>query len=880
MPRTIEPKLSHKRARCSTPLRAGGEAAGAGDAAAPCYENLVRENRRLAAELAQARQNRALTFVTSVHSSSASPGAADAGGHAQVQTSSTSPGPCTPPPWHAAPRVPTVSGVEPRSPSPSNTAPGDPAPSSDAAGGPVLHAPAAPGIQAAHAASAGLRVPADGRVAPSSEDESLAAAGLLCERRLEGRPPSGKERMRVSAGDGRIAPSSEDERLAAAGWLSDRRLEGPSPSGREGRMRVPAGDGRVAPSSEDESLAAAGLLCERRLEGPSPSGKEGRMRVQHDPYVTVLTRDDVEHGCWCPAAEYAALEREVSLDEPATQPAFHPPAEHVLPGPVSCAAADQLSDARLASPRSLHLFGAAAPPAAPRADSSCFGLATPSDAGDGGETPEHRWRLRARAVVRYLTSSFSPERGFQHDDAKTDAMAPQNVSRRVDEAVSELAARQPPADEDPANPASEAAEPRRHETGAARTPPLPKCALRQSSDHPAEPAPAAATTCGQWLQAEVMLLAERACHLNRSGRRSGQDGSASAKGQQAAGGPCASPSGAGDETDVHQFLSSFPPPLPGADCGGRVGSGAADEGRMPSRSGAVVTVVGPVYIFGDVHGDFEDLLFFLDKVLVLRDPDLTPFTLLFLGDYVDRGRYGVEVAALLLALHVWSPRSIVLLRGNHDDPTINGNVAEYHASSFRYQCYVFAEKSREKGDTLLIAVNRFFKTLPLAAVVDGALFCSHGGIPRWFGSGEDDRMAVLTDPSFPHFPVVYADPKLGSIPQGRLSAREKQLLYAWDLMWSDPLASAADAASHDRGFRPNPRGGATVTYDTAAVRTFLNRHGFQLLVRGHQEKLSGCRLSHEGLVLTVFSTSGYCGHTNNAAVVLYANGTLRYITKS
>jgi hypothetical protein len=86
----------------------------------------------------------------------------------------------------------------------------------------------------------------------------------------------------------------------------------------------------------------------------------------------------------------------------------------------------------------------------------------------------------------------------------------------------------------------------------------------------------------------------------------------------------------------------------------------------------VLKVESPVKVFGDIHGQYQDLMRFFD---LWGEPsekgDIESYDYLFLGDYVDRGSHSLETICLLMALKIKYPTKIHLLRGNHEDKWIN-----------------------------------------------------------------------------------------------------------------------------------------------------------------------------------------------------------------
>ncbi|XP_048411737.2 serine/threonine-protein phosphatase 4 catalytic subunit isoform X2 [Stegostoma tigrinum] len=159
----------------------------------------------------------------------------------------------------------------------------------------------------------------------------------------------------------------------------------------------------------------------------------------------------------------------------------------------------------------------------------------------------------------------------------------------------------------------------------------------------------------------------------------------------------------------------------------------------------VQQVDSPVTVCGDIHGQFYDL-----KELFKVGGDIPETNYLFMGDFVDRGFYSVETFLLLLALKVRYPDRITLIRGNHESRQIT-------------QVYGFYDECLRKYGSITVwrYCTEIFDYLSLSAVVDGKIFCVHGGL----------------------------SPSIQTLDQIRTIDRKQEVPHdgpMCDLLWSDP----------------------------------------------------------------------------------------------
>ena len=141
--------------------------------------------------------------------------------------------------------------------------------------------------------------------------------------------------------------------------------------------------------------------------------------------------------------------------------------------------------------------------------------------------------------------------------------------------------------------------------------------------------------------------------------------------------------------------------------------------RHVNPSSEIITI-------GDIHGSVHSVLrhfirlkkqgYISDDLKITR-PNIY---FVFLGDYSDKGRYGIETWYLLMLLKMQNPENVFMLKGNHETFDV-----------FK-QCEFSAELKIKYDTEIQVRILKLFETLPSAIFFSSnnksIMFC-HGGLP-------------------------------------------------------------------------------------------------------------------------------------------------------
>jgi hypothetical protein len=233
-------------------------------------------------------------------------------------------------------------------------------------------------------------------------------------------------------------------------------------------------------------------------------------------------------------------------------------------------------------------------------------------------------------------------------------------------------------------------------------------------------------------------------------------------------------------------------------------------------------------VLGDLHGCYSCLKaallqadFFAKVQAHHDDPARAPeMKLVFLGDYIDRGRFsysGILRTAMQLFLAV--PDHVHLLRGNHE------YYVEYKGKTLApvRPAEAYTSIADVAPKEVFSTYMRLFESLPNTLFFDRTLFV-HAGIPR--------------------------EATLAERWKGLASLNDQEIRF--QMLWSDP--SEAEVIP-DELQKENAR----FPFGRRQFRAFMSRLGATTMIRGHERVVEGFKEIYdapEARLISLFSAGG------------------------
>ncbi|MCK8060131.1 MULTISPECIES: metallophosphoesterase family protein [unclassified Fusibacter] len=292
---------------------------------------------------------------------------------------------------------------------------------------------------------------------------------------------------------------------------------------------------------------------------------------------------------------------------------------------------------------------------------------------------------------------------------------------------------------------------------------------------------------------------------------------------------------------------------------------------MPDVEDTIETVM-----IGDIHSDPISCKAILKACDFFKKvADRTPIRLIFMGDYVDRGKAHLEMMDWIFALKYVFPEHVYLLRGNHDGGYIENNgtvktpyrIPDHENPNDYFPPFI---RSLEKENPSILSpilsdYLAFFESLATIAVFkknEKVYMACHAGIARpllekehWFDY--IDSLSKLTDVSI-------------------LDHVDRSIVQ--NIYWSDPREGDIELNWDSGRFK----------YNREHFEAYSAYLGIDVLFRGHEAEKEGVKEFFGGRVITVFSsgdsmnygknvTTAYLGITPKIALVTHQGVTYKQL---
>jgi len=232
--------------------------------------------------------------------------------------------------------------------------------------------------------------------------------------------------------------------------------------------------------------------------------------------------------------------------------------------------------------------------------------------------------------------------------------------------------------------------------------------------------------------------------------------------------------------------------------------------RLRKESNLMRIDRGKTLFVGDTHGNF---MVTKAAMKIFKDGDFDG--IVFMGDYVDRGSQQLDNVNCIMGLKLAKPEGVFLLRGNHEALSTNFRYGFWESVTCKY------------SESLYKLYNHVFSYLPLAAITWDGVFVVHGGIAKGLESVD----------------------QIDGLPRGEIEPNDD---IVPQLLWNDPAEWVDDFAFNDQ------RGGFYY-YGRDVFLKFLDENGLRMMLRSHEVFPEGYRYFFNRKLLSIFSSTGYCG---------------------
>ncbi len=268
-------------------------------------------------------------------------------------------------------------------------------------------------------------------------------------------------------------------------------------------------------------------------------------------------------------------------------------------------------------------------------------------------------------------------------------------------------------------------------------------------------------------------------------------------------------------------------------------------------------------IIGDVHSDDLSVQKLLNSVdFYSKVSKKVPIKLIFMGDYVDRGKAHLKTLERIMLLKILFPDHVFLLRGNHDGGKFNKEgtlilpyrIPDEDCLTDYFPKYLEHLMLNNRGvdKTFITAYFDLFEALPYLAFIQtkqGIIQCVHGGIPKPYFGNEIINGAKPYD----FIKSLSMLTRYTDLDNANATILENQ-------MWSDPYTGNGEYKMAFKRFK----------FDADHFDAYASRFGVWKLLRGHEARTKGFEINHYGRVYTIFSSGDTDDSYYNSVNACYA----------